>query len=459
MHHLKFSPKHIQNHKPFMIGAIQRNGEALEYASPLLQNDKEVVSVAVLQDGRLLRFASPNLKRDVDIALIAVKQCWAALKFVSPELWTIKELKDVVTNYMEQDGMRLEETTLELQMDKDVVIGAVSQNGLAIVFASSELLNDKKVILAAVRQNPTAFKHCDLSFELRRKDKEVALDFVKMNPDNIKYLHEELKQDYHVLVAAGMFDEDYSDQNLVMEDFSSSSSISNEQNDDNSERTETETKIDDASTPTIKMKIVLSTRISLNQDSHSSATWFTNLFKKDPYIQTRFKVFAPNAFKKETCDKNWTDYEHPCRGTSSCCTYNNVLSDKGRPTNNCCWRYSFRFQLEEAKATGGFMLQLVERGDEDYQEFGKGQKIERDMANQMKLKIFRVYRPVNRYGREYDINSRHIEEVIDAILGWYIDGCQDMSESIVKFSTQGGIGSEKPEIAENREFLSIDAAW
>ena len=91
-----------------------------------------------------------------------------------------------------------------------------------------------------------------------------------------------------------------------------------------------------------------------------------------------FKVYAPNAFDKKTCDPEWTNFDWPCRGTKDTCMgwlnnnneddgggdldsrYMNVLTKDGHPTDDCCWRYSFRSQLQEAKETGGFMLQLVQ---------------------------------------------------------------------------------------------------
>ena len=110
-------------------------------------------------------------------------------------------------------------------------------------------------------------------------------------------------------------------------------------------------------------------------------------------------VYSPNAFDKKTCDPEWTNLDWPCRGTDETCAYHNVLTKDGKPTNDCCWRYSFRSQLQEATDTGGFMLQLVETGEYSGKindaTLGRGQLIELEMAQSIGTKVFQVYRPTS----------------------------------------------------------------
>ena len=95
-------------------------------------------------------------------------------------------------------------------------------------------------------------------------------------------------------------------------------------------------------------------------------------------------------------------------------------------------------------------MQLVERdstttsSDDDYSnnkgdppKLGNGQWIEREMAQQLNVKIFQVYRPMKRYGNEYSGSEyrflrRHMDEVVETIRGWYEGDCQDMSECILR---------------------------
>ena len=235
------------------------------------------------------------------------------------------------------------------------------------------------------------------------------LKIIKQNPDAIKYVHEDIKRDPELLIAAGMFG--------VNHDV--------DRNDDNNRRLAQKLRH--------QRKIVLSTRFALKPSSHSQATNFTQLLKEHEYIRNgNFKIYAPNAFDKHSCDPNWTDFDWPCRGTKETCCFEDTLKT-GHPTDDCCWRYSFRYQLEEAKATGGFMLQLVET-EEPYSDgppvLGNGQRIEQHMSQQLQLKTFHVYRPM--FGYEQPFEKSHIEQVVTAIKYWYDGECQEISKRVCR---------------------------
>ena len=83
------------------------------------------------------------------------------------------------------------------------------------------------------------------------------------------------------------------------------------------------------------------------------------------------------------------------------------------------------------------MLQLVEKDTtswcgESFATLGKGQRIERDMARQLNLKMFHVYRPMMGSLYEESFQSQHIDTVVDAIKKWYDGHCRDMSDCIVR---------------------------
>ena len=257
--------------------------------------------------------------------------------------------------------------------------------------------NDKRRLISVLKRNGLLVRHMSRALA---NDKGIALTVVGRNPDAIKFVHNDLKRDPDVLIAAGMFDENH-----------------------------------DATRRGPIKKIVLSTRFALNESSHSEATYFTKLLKNHEYIRRNFIAYSPNAFDKKSCDKNWTDFDHPCRGTRNTCNYNNILADDGRPTDDCCWRFSFRAQLEEANRTGGFMLQLVEpekQGSPD--RLGKGQAIELDMAhNHLKMKVFHVHRPRFFVGDiELQFDDVHLNEVVNVIKRWYSNDCQDMSVTVIR---------------------------
>jgi hypothetical protein len=117
------------------------------------------------------------------------------------------------------------------------------------------------------------------------------------------------------------------------------------------------------------------------------------LKQQDYFENGSFVVYSPNAFDKSTCDPEWTRFEWPCRGTYDTCMFDSSLKT-GVPQPKGCWRYSFRYQLEEAKRTNGFMAQIADFVISEWGHvLGDGQKIEREMAQHMGVKIFRVNAP------------------------------------------------------------------
>mmetsp|Transcript_6533 Transcript_6533/g.11425 ORF Transcript_6533/g.11425 Transcript_6533/m.11425 type:complete len:299 (-) Transcript_6533:79-975(-) len=260
--------------------------------------------------------------------------------------------------------------------NRNILLASVQKNGYALEYASPSLQNDKQVVMAAVKNRPNA----------------------------IKYAHEQKKRDPDILVAASMYDENYDAMRKQH--------------------------------PYAK-KIAMSTRFSLNPTSNSQSNKLTQLLKKSNFYQEGdFLVYAPNAFNKQTCDPQWTRFDWPCRGTVDTCRYENKLTDDGHPTDDCCWRYSFRSQLQEAKDTGGFMLQVVETGTrvgmaKDATP-GLGQTIELDMANTMGTKVFQVYRPETIKGYEWRFEDRHIDRITREISSWYDDNRNDMSVTVIR---------------------------
>ena len=141
-------------------------------------------------------------------------------------------------------------------------------------------------------------------------------------------------------------------------------------------------------------------------------------------------TISPNAYGKGTCDDQWTRLTWPCQGTTETCQCVVVskagdVGDGGIPLPECCWRYSFRYQLEQAKRSNGFMLQIVEYAfneegrmpnfdilnDKAEEGLGDGQKIELEIANSVGVKVFRVWEPLSEYGK-WHFEESHVEKLI-----------------------------------------------
>jgi len=139
--------------------------------------------------------------------------------------------------------------------------------------------------------------------------------------------------------------------------------------------------------------------------------------KNDPFL-SQFKTYYPNAWCKDSCDPEFTNIKHPCRGAENTCQFSrdtNVDASTGRPRASSCWRFAFRFHQQEAKDTNGFMIQAEEHGG-----LGDGQKIETEMAKEAGIKIFRTYTVPNQ-----DPVWWKIEKISNHIQAWYTNGCKD----------------------------------
>ena len=202
-------------------------------------------------------------------------------------------------------------------------------------------------------------------------------------------------------------------------------------------------------------RIALSTKFSLGEYTHSSVTRFTKCLNDHPYFggSGKFKIYSPNAFSKDTCDPEWTRMEWICRGTHDTCKKDASLKT-GAPQLASCWRYSFRWHLEEAQKTNGFMLQVVDLQGEpglfeecifNY-ELGKGQQIEAEMAEAVGTKIFRIYRPraITSTGDQWlkDFRKDHIDALALAVQEWYGASCENMD--ICEIRCEERLGGGEP---------------
>ena len=342
---------------------------------------KGYILKACERDGTFLRHAPPRHRNDRDVVLTACAQNGMALRFATPEL---KMDKGVVLTACRSNGEAIQFAKRALLADRDVAIEACIQNGSALRFVARELRSDPRVVQIACLADGNALQYAT---EEARSDKTLVLVAASSSPESLKYAAGGLNQDLECLIQAGLLEQNY-------------------------ERNK-------------RRKVVLSTRFALGESSSPIATQFAVALKEYQYIKEGdFIVYSPNAYKKKTCDLEWTRSEWPCRGTFETCRVQPSSLKIGVPTSDCCWRYSFRYQLEEAKRTNGFMIQVIEYNNEMGNfEVGRGQQIETDMAQQVGIKIFRFY--------DYRFNPNdklQVKDLVEDIKYWYNDNCNDMSE-------------------------------
>lgn len=206
-----------------------------------------------------------------------------------------------------------------------------------------------------------------------------------------------------------------------------------------------------------KEKIIISERFDIMPAASQWPAAVISGLREDDFFKD-FQIYDPNNFCKDSCDPDFINFDHLCRGESvgpNCCAKRNP-DTKGKPTTKSCWRFSFRWHQDECEKTNGFMIQLmallndfhddVEVEDVDW-ELGAGQMIETDMANRANLKVFRVKQAFDVWslgfgGRGNGISITYAVPVetwrpqdatiiSDVVKHWYDSGRSDMSLEVI----------------------------
>ena len=400
-------------------------------------------------------------------AIASIRKNWWALQDAPDDIKNDKRLMlDVVT----RDWRVLKYASTSLKADKEIVFKAVQANSKAILWSSDKLKNDKEIIIECVKQDGNCLRFASTTL---RSNKDVVLVAISNKPEALKFALDGLNQDRDCLIAAGLWDTSYNRINVLQQNHLQTKNKDPNRDNDISTR---DSVLSTSSLPPNAVKVVLSTRFSLDEDSTPTATQFTVLLKEHSYFSRRhhgelipeqdtrndfhddddeiddgfgdvtttnddddtfFVIYSPNAFNKGTCDPEWTRLEWPCRGTYETCRKESHLKSGLPQPKQCCWRYSFRYHLQEAKeqTNQGFMIQIVELRQiggtmsYDYKyQLGKGQQIEREMANDVHIKIFAVYQSMHgQYRHRLEFCSKEIDELVREIKLWYANGCKDMT--------------------------------
>eukprot|EP00797_Seminavis_robusta_P036610 Sro93_g048650.2 (441) ;mRNA; r:96593-97915 len=397
--------------KTFVLEIVSRFPQAMRHVPDQFLEDKDVALAAISQHPLNITYFSENIKDDEIVMLKAIEEC--------KKEQSARTAKRILSTILQHASERLKD-------ERGVMLAAIQQDGMVLRYASNALRQDRQCVMAAASRTPEA----------------------------LKYALGGLNQDQDCLIAAGLWD----DQSTI-----------------NKEEVKTHHEAVEHNSP----KIVLSTRFSLSENCTGTATNFAVLLKHHPYISgesrkdNNFVVYSPNAFEKDTCDPKWTSLNWPCRGTCDTCLKEDPTLKTGKPKRGSCWRYSFRYQLQHAKDSNGFMVQVVEFREIKRRKvkrhartriercLGKGQEIETRMANDLGVKIFRIYQPgdykgTSTYMLGLEFRQEDIDRLVDKVKEWYRGKCLDMTETEIYATDEGATSSEEEEETSEEE---IDLLW
>jgi len=275
-----------------------------------------------------------------------------------------------------------------LKKDRDFFMQAVRVYGRSLEHADDALKADKQLVLRAVTKYGTSLRYASHSL---RADREVVLAAVRNKPDAMKWAKGDVRKDEQCLKAAGLWEE-----TLVLKSSAE--------------------------------KVVLSVKFNPGEHSTQYSIQFALAMRRDPFLG-KFQTYNPNAWCMRSCDPQYTDFTHPCRGTDDTCQYTVQQNREdgqhdGRPGVTSCWRFASRYHLEQCKETRGFMIQVQEVGG-----LGESQRIETDMARQTGLKVFRTV------AQDSSFHSWQMRQVSKAVKAWYDSCCMDVNLEVVYLSS------------------------
>ena len=220
-HHL--DPSLLEDNA-FILKAIRKSGQGLEYATEEQQDDEELVQLA-LNGGNDYDFsyASSRIRGDKAFVYKNLKKGKDIVAYMGKNLQNDEEFITTILNEM---GYGLRYATTEQRNSKAVVVEALKKYPIAFRGVSSELQKDKVFMLEIMDtfcswgfEYAHSLLQCDREFVLEalkrdvyglriacdelRCDKAFILKAMKLDTSAYYYAHESLKQDRDIVKVIG----------------------------------------------------------------------------------------------------------------------------------------------------------------------------------------------------------------------------------------------------------------
>ncbi|KAG2393218.1 hypothetical protein C9374_009795 [Naegleria lovaniensis] len=199
----------LKDDKEFLIGAVKRHPEALQFLSEELKNDAEFILACVSQNGKAFQHASQELRSDKEFVFKALERNWKSFEFASNE---IKSDREFILQAINVTGLALEFASTELRTDLDIIfsnprqVGATLDSALcptsSIALESfSKLVKDDRNFFLRVVTSCGMYLGMTTSQNFRN-DREIVLQAVQQNGRALMFASEALKKDLEIVWTA-----------------------------------------------------------------------------------------------------------------------------------------------------------------------------------------------------------------------------------------------------------------
>ena len=211
---IKYASQNLRNDKDIVLKAIEKNPDALEFASDRLKDDDMVVRRAILNyNTTALQFASERLKNNFDIVKTAVQMNPEVLQFASKELRNnediVKEAVAYDTEYFKFAGDKIKEqfpnvekfTEKILYDNKEYALNELQHTMSNFNSVSDRLKNDKEFIGEIVTLG-TGRNRLEFIPDKFKDDKDIVLKAMKTDGISLEFVSDRLKEDKEVVMTA-----------------------------------------------------------------------------------------------------------------------------------------------------------------------------------------------------------------------------------------------------------------
>lgn len=163
-------------------------------------------------------------------------------------------------------------------------------------------------------------------------------------------------------------------------------------------------------------KVCASKRFGLAQSSSSFSAKVLQTINRSSALKD-LQVYNPDMWSKGFCGPSKsriTDKSWPCRGGHTC--RKKMCWSNGTPTSRSCWRYAYQQHIEIVKQHHGFLLQIVELGEDGNLTLGHGQVIEEEMALEARLPIIQILQG----GGDFEEHGDEFREFLRQVASWRV---------------------------------------
>jgi hypothetical protein len=145
--------------KKFMMLAVAREGNGLEFAADDLLHDRNLVLQAVRQNGMALQHAAPAMRADFEIVMAAIENTGHALFFAEEKL---KQNRAVILAAVRSSAETYHYLDEAIKSDREIIFEVMKKEVHLLEYAPSVMRRDTIFLLQAAKENISALKYTKL---------------------------------------------------------------------------------------------------------------------------------------------------------------------------------------------------------------------------------------------------------------------------------------------------------